>query len=261
MACRQDNVILELPWLKAANLFINWKNCTLSLDQSIDQSAELYSSFAKDTDHHHNHYWKPPPKIPRHVNIDTITNSRLYQYNSWEEESQEITRTVDNWNIYQIIRCSSWFIPAGSPLISRLTIATELAMVAEKAKPKVTLLLQSHLLGLHFNRLSLFFSFLYLIWSFQTLNCEEILHKNSLISCPSPFHKTCVCLMANLILLKPNFILDSSFLCCAWLCCHTHAFASCSCFSSILLLPCSCIMLFISAMPALDSIGRFYARI
>ena len=61
MACRQDNVILGLPWLKAANSSINWKNCTLSLDQSIDQSTELYSSFAKDMDHHHNHYWKPPP--------------------------------------------------------------------------------------------------------------------------------------------------------------------------------------------------------
>ena len=26
--------------------------------------------------------------------------------------------------------------------------------------------------------------------------------------------------------IKPNFILDSSFLCCAWLCCHTHVYAS-----------------------------------
>ena len=46
--------------------------------------------------------------------------------------------------------------------------------------------------------------------------------------------------------IKPNFILDSSFPCCAWLC-----------FSSILPLPCSFIMLLISTMPALDSIGRF----
>ena len=40
--------------------------------------------------------------------------------------------------------------------------------------------------------------------------------------------QTCVCLMANLVLLKLNFILDSSFLCCAWLCCHTHAHYTCS---------------------------------
>ena len=48
--------------------------------------------------------------------------------------------------------------------------------------------------------------------------------------------------------IKPNFILDSSFLCCAWLCCHTHAHSSFSCFSSILPLPCGCIMLLISAI-------------
>ena len=57
--------------------------------------------------------------------------------------------------------------------------------------------------------------------------------------------------------IKPNFILDSSFLYCAWLCCHTHAFSSCLCFFSVLPPPCSCIMLLISTMPALDSIGRF----
>ena len=57
--------------------------------------------------------------------------------------------------------------------------------------------------------------------------------------------------------IKLNLILDSSFLCCAWLCCHTHAHHTCLCFSSILPPPCSCIMPLISVMPALDSIGRF----
>ena len=57
--------------------------------------------------------------------------------------------------------------------------------------------------------------------------------------------------------IKSHFILDSSFLCCAWLCCHTHAHSSCSCFSSILPPPCGCIMSSISIMPALDCIGRF----
>ena len=57
--------------------------------------------------------------------------------------------------------------------------------------------------------------------------------------------------------IKSHFILDSSFLCCAWLCCHTHAHSSCSCFSSILPPPCGCIMSSISVMPALDCIGRF----
>ena len=30
--------------------------------------------------------------------------------------------------------------------------------------------------------------------------------------------------------IKPNFILDSSFPCCAWLCCHTHVHSPCLCF-------------------------------
>ena len=51
------------------------------------------------------------------------------------------------------------------------------------------LLLQFHSLGLHSNGLSQFFSFLYLIWSFQTSNCEETPYRNSLISYPSPLHK------------------------------------------------------------------------
>ena len=57
--------------------------------------------------------------------------------------------------------------------------------------------------------------------------------------------------------IKLNFILDSSFLCSAWLCCHTHVHHTCS------------MLLFHSATtmwlhhvihfrtPALDSIGRF----
>ena len=117
-------------------------------------------------------------------------------------------------------------------------------------------LLWSHPLGLHFNGLSQFFSFLYLIWSFQTSNHEEILQRNSLISCP--YHSTNTCLpYGEPCLIKLNCILDSSFLCCAWLCCHTHALPSCYASSSILPLPCGCIMLLISAMPTLDSISRF----
>ena len=57
--------------------------------------------------------------------------------------------------------------------------------------------------------------------------------------------------------IKSNFILDSSFLCCAWLCCHMHVPSSCYASSSILSPPSGCIMLLISTMLALDSIGRF----
>ena len=45
---------------------------------------------------------------------------------------------------------------------------------------------------------------------------------------PFTVSQTCVCLMVNLVLLNLNFILDSSFPCCAWLCCHTHAHYTCS---------------------------------
>ena len=44
---------------------------------------------------------------------------------------------------------------------------------------------------------------------------------------PFTTSQTRVCLMVNLVLLKLNFILDSSFLCCALLCCHTHAHHTC----------------------------------
>ena len=63
MACGQDNVILGLPRLKAVNLSINWKNCILSLDKSIDQTAELYSSFTKDTDYHNQRHWLPQQSL------------------------------------------------------------------------------------------------------------------------------------------------------------------------------------------------------
>ena len=70
-------------------------------------------------------------------------------------------------------------------------------------------------------------------------------------------HSTNMCLHhGEPCFIKSNFILDSSFLCCAWLCCHTHAYFSCSCFPSILPSPCGCIMLLISIMLALDSISR-----
>ena len=71
-------------------------------------------------------------------------------------------------------------------------------------------------------------------------------------------HLTNMCLShGEPCFIKPNLIFDSSFPCCAWLCCHMHALPSCLCFSSILPVPCDCIMLFISAMPTLDSISRF----
>ena len=58
--------------------------------------------------------------------------------------------------------------------------------------------------------------------------------------------------------IKSNFVLDSSFLCCAWLCCHTHVFFSCYASFSILPPSYGCIMLLISIMPALDKCYECY---
>ena len=73
---------------------------------------------------------------------------------------------------------------------------------------------------------------------------------------PFTISQTHVCLMANLILLNLTLFLTVHF-------CAVHGYAATHMcithvlyFSSILPLPCGCIMLLISIMPALDSIGR-----
>ena len=57
------------------------------------------------------------------------------------------------------------------------------------------------------------------------LNHKEILYENSLISQPPP--NTCFP-HGKPCSIKLNFILDSSFPCSAWLCCHTHVHHTCS---------------------------------
>ena len=60
---------------------------------------------------------------------------------------------------------------------------------------------------------------------FQTSNHKENLYKISLTSCSSHFH---MCLPHGKPYgIKLNFILDSSFLCCTWLCCHIHVHHTC----------------------------------
>ena len=65
-----------------------------------------------------------------------------------------------------------------------------------------------------------------LLLSFQTLNCEENLYEISLILHPSHFYHICLP-HGKPYINKLNFILDSSFLCCAWLCCHIHVHHIC----------------------------------
>ena len=71
--------------------------------------------------------------------MNAITDQHLFAYNDWETESKYITCAKQNRIIHRIIRCGSRFIPAGLPIIAKLTTATELAAAAEKSKPKATL--------------------------------------------------------------------------------------------------------------------------
>ena len=87
--------------------------------------------------------------------------------------------------------------------------------------------LWSHSPGLLFNKLVNFSPlWSYLILSLQTLNCEEVSYRNSPISHSFQIHNTCLP-HGKSYSIKPNFILDSSLPCCAWLCCHTHVPSSC----------------------------------
>ena len=118
-------------------------------------------------------------------------------------------------------------------------------------------MLQSHLRDYTFNGLSQIFSFSsYLIWSFQTSNHERLSMRTHLSHAFHHFTKTCVCLMANLVLLNLTLFLTVHF-------CAVHGYAATHmcithvlCFSSILPPPRGCIMSLISVMPALNSISR-----
>ena len=52
------NVILGLPWLKDVNPTIDWNQKTLSIDESLDQSKDLYLSHTADSTRHDSHFWK-----------------------------------------------------------------------------------------------------------------------------------------------------------------------------------------------------------
>ena len=49
MGCGCENIILGLPWLCTTNPTINWAKQTLTIPESCDQSKDLYSAHATDT--------------------------------------------------------------------------------------------------------------------------------------------------------------------------------------------------------------------
>ena len=131
-----ENVILGLPWLKEVNPTINWVERTLSIKESLDQSQELFCSFSVDTKQHESCFIRPSVKPPHHTNVNAIVDQHLFAYNNWETENEYIVCARQNRAIHRIIRCGSRFIPAGSPIIAKLTTATELTAPAEQSKPK-----------------------------------------------------------------------------------------------------------------------------
>ena len=137
-----ENEILGLPWLKDVNPTIDWNQRTLSIDESLDQSKDLYLSHTTDTSCHDSHFQKSSYRPPRHTHVNVITDSQLFEYNRWEEESQFLACADTNQTLHRIIICGSRFLYRGFPLeekISKITTATELAAAAEKAKPKQAL--------------------------------------------------------------------------------------------------------------------------
>ena len=141
MACGKENLILGLLWLKAINPTIDWQFKTIAISKSTDQSKCLYESHTCDALRHDNislksHTSSPPPCKTM---VHWIMDHHLFSYLCHEGENQFIERALDNWAIFCLLQCGNQFIPNHSPIISKLTTATELAAVAEKSKPKITL--------------------------------------------------------------------------------------------------------------------------
>ena len=138
MTCRKENVILGLPWLKKANPSVNWTMQTLTFDESINESQELYHCHIIDTTWHSS-YYQPVPQLSNHVHVDMVKEDHLRSYLNQETESQYICHALDNCAIYWVIRCGFHFLPNDSPVIAHLTTVTKLAAVADKTKPEFSL--------------------------------------------------------------------------------------------------------------------------
>ena len=90
MSCGRENVILGLPWLQITNPAIDWSCQTISISKECNQSKDLYSIHAADTEQHNTFFHKPLPRTPCHVNIDAVSDQRLYEFLHYETEDQFI---------------------------------------------------------------------------------------------------------------------------------------------------------------------------
>ena len=125
--------------------------------------------------------------------------------------------------IQQIFFCSS---TSGQSCLLKST-CTAFLLIAWKSIFRRGVVLWSHLRDYTFNRLSQFFSFhlilsdCFRLWTVRRFSMRTHLSHAFHIS-------TNTCLPhGKSYAIKPNLILDSSFPCCIWLCCHTHAHHTC----------------------------------
>ena len=127
-------------------------------------------------------------------------------------------------SILVVVNC---FSKDGQSCLPKSTWAAFL-LIAWKSIFRRGVVLQSHLRDYTFNGLSQFFT-LHLILSdcFRLQTVKRFSIKTHLSH--NLHHFTNMCLPhGEPCFIKLNLILDSSFLCCAWLCCHTHVHHTCS---------------------------------
>ena len=142
MGCGRENIILGLPWLRTTNPTIDWARQTLTIPESCDQSKDLYSAHTADTQWHDSFFRKPLPRTHRHVNVDTVYNSQLYDYLDHDMEDQYLQHSLNNRQINRILHSDCKHFLSNSLFVTKLTTAMELAIATKKAKPKVSLLLE-----------------------------------------------------------------------------------------------------------------------
>ena len=139
MGCGRENVILGTPWLCTMNPSINWAKQTLTISESCNQLKDLYSIHAMDTQRHHSFFRKPLPRTHKYVNVDTVYDSRLYDYLDHDTEDQYVQSSLRNHLINWIVQGDcKWFLP-NSPMVTKLITTTKLAIATEKTKPRVIL--------------------------------------------------------------------------------------------------------------------------
>ena len=123
--------------------------------------------------------------------------------------------------IQQISFC---FSKSGQSCLLRFTHGTFL-LVTWKSIFRRGVVLWSHHRDITFNRL-INISLFNLILSFRLQTVRRISTRSHLSHTLHIFTNTCLP-HGKPYAIKLNFILDSSFPCCTWLCCHTHVHHTC----------------------------------